>query len=89
MCSQAVSPGLYVCFQSVSPGLVETQFLAKMVGRPEDQLKLFSRMKALEVEDVVQTVLHLLQTPAHVQVKIAYKHMIVFSSLTSSSGIEK
>ena len=53
---------------SVSPGLVETQFLAKMVGRPGDQLKLFSRMKALEVEDVVQTVLHLLQTPAHVQV---------------------
>ena len=54
--------------QSVSPGLVETQFLAKMAGRPDDQLKVFSRMKALEVEDVVRTVLHLLQTPPHVQV---------------------
>ncbi|XP_043246520.1 dehydrogenase/reductase SDR family member 11-like [Amphibalanus amphitrite] len=53
---------------SVSPGLVETQFLAKMAGRPAEQLKVFSRMKALEVEDVVQTVLHLLRTPAHVQV---------------------
>ncbi|XP_037070890.1 dehydrogenase/reductase SDR family member 11-like [Pollicipes pollicipes] len=53
---------------SVSPGLVETQFLAKMSGRPEQQLNVFTRMKALQVEDVVETVVHLLETPLHVQI---------------------
>ncbi|XP_067931696.1 dehydrogenase/reductase SDR family member 11-like [Watersipora subatra] len=52
----------------ISPGLVETPFIGLHAGE-ERAAAIFSQLKALEAEDIAQTVVYQLGLPAHAQVQ--------------------
>ena len=58
----------------MSPGVVETEFVERMIGKDqggEVQAKQFySSFKAIQAQDVADTVLHIISAPKHVQVPI-------------------
>jgi NADP-dependent 3-hydroxy acid dehydrogenase YdfG len=54
---------------AVSPGYVETEFAMNYAhGDPEAASRTYTRFKVLEPKDVANTVVHMLEAPAHVQI---------------------
>ncbi|OXA55394.1 dehydrogenase/reductase SDR family member 11 [Folsomia candida] len=62
------SKGLRIKFSSISPGRTETNFLHTALGS-ENAARAYSTMENLQPEDVADSVLHVLASPPHVQIK--------------------
>lgn len=61
--------GLPIQVACVSPGFVDTPLLDQyFLGREESLAKTRSAMKMLEADDVAQAVMHILQSPQHVEI---------------------
>lgn len=54
----------------MSPALVETQFAYRAFKDPERAKNLYSSVESVKPEDVAASVLHIITSPAHVEVKI-------------------
>jgi NADP-dependent 3-hydroxy acid dehydrogenase YdfG len=54
---------------AISPGYVETEFAQNYAhGNPAHAQRTYAQFKVLEADDVARTVVHMLETPAHVQI---------------------
>jgi len=60
--------GSRIRVSAVSPGLVETEFAEVYHGSADAAERSYGRFKVLEADDVAETVLHVLEAPAHVAV---------------------
>lgn len=53
---------------AISPGVVETEFAQVYHGDPDLAAQHYSRFEAIQVEDIAQTVRHVLSTPERTQI---------------------
>ncbi|MEM8606652.1 MAG: SDR family NAD(P)-dependent oxidoreductase [Myxococcota bacterium] len=53
---------------AISPGFVETEFAEVYHGTPDAAERTYGRFKVLEAKDVAETVVHVLESPAHVAI---------------------
>ncbi|XP_067950038.1 dehydrogenase/reductase SDR family member 11-like [Watersipora subatra] len=65
---QAEQPSVNCRVSQISPGLVETSFVYKALGEQRAST-MFQSFKALETNDIAETVIHILELPAHAQVQ--------------------
>lgn len=60
--------GSQIRVTAVSPGFVETEFAEVYHGSPVGAERTYGRFKVLEAQDVAAVVMHLLESPAHVEI---------------------
>ncbi|KAB7500510.1 Dehydrogenase/reductase SDR family member 11 [Armadillidium nasatum] len=58
----------HIRISSVSPALVETQFAYRALKDSERAKNLYTSVESIKPEDVADSVLHIITSPAHVEV---------------------